>query len=589
VPETIRGGAPPPVEPTAEPTELPPLPEGVPRVDALPESFVQLLSHRPHLPGDIIASRYQLEKLLGDGAMGQVFSAINLAIRRRVAIKVLKAEVLADAQFRVRFQQEAEAIARIDHRNVAHFIDLVISDPTFLVMEYVAGPTLAALLRKEGRLAPPRAIAIALRLCWALEAAHKAGVVHRDVKPGNVLLAPDPELGEEPKLIDFGLAKLASSMDTPTRVGQIVGTPQYMAPEQIANQPVDARTDIYALGCVLYHMIGGRPPFEGDSDVQLMYQHMQAAPQPLSTLAPDLPPGLEKVLDRALAKDRDARYPSMRELARALGALERRRGGGVFRDDGAAAQRNPAERARAIVAMGLVAAMLAAGLGWLAGTRGKEAPETLLVVDTVPPGARLTVDGKADRAPSPVAMAGLAPGRHTLGVTLEGHAAVERVVELAAGQRKVLTLQLPPTSHSVHVETTPTGATAMLDGRLQGITPITIEISDDDFHELRLEKTGFDTVKRGLAPDIKEPNLSITLQTATRPVAHLIVSADAPLPIFVDGQDTGFVAPTIPLEILPGTHAVELRDFNGNVLAVQKVTAVSGETKRLYLLRPGHP
>jgi serine/threonine-protein kinase len=586
------GGAP-PVDAMLEPSELPPLPDGVPRVDALPESFVQLLSHRPHMPGDIIASRYQLEKLLGDGAMGQVFSAINLAIRRRVAIKVLKAEVLADAQFRVRFQQEAEAIARIEHRNVAHFIDLVISDPTFLVMEYVAGPTLAALLRREGRLEPRRAIAIALRLCWALEVAHKAGVIHRDVKPGNIILAPDPELGEEPKLIDFGLAKLVSSRDTPTRVGQIVGTPQYMAPEQIANQPVDARTDIYALGCVLYHMIAGRPPFEGDSDVQLMYQHMQAAPPPLSSLARDVPAGLEKVLARALAKERNDRYASMRELARALGTLERRRGAGFREADGAtvaeAAEGKPPARTQRIVLVGVVLAALAAGLGWLAGTRGKPTAETLLVVDTVPAGASITVDGRAERALSPVALPRIGAGKHTVQISLAGRAPLERMVELTAGQRQVLTLQLPPLNHPLHLESVPTGATVLLDGKLQGITPITLQLSDDDFHELRLEKTGYESVKRGLPPDLKEPSLSVTLQTQLRAVAHLIVSADAPLPVFVDGLDSGFLAPTIPLELLPGPHTVEVRNFDGKVLATQKVSVVSGETKRVHLSRQGNP
>src|SRR5262249_29868424 len=154
-----------------------------------------------------IAGRYQLVEALGDGAMGQVFIGENLAIHRRVAIKVLKAELLANPSFRKRFQHEAEAIAAIDHRKVGRFFDLIVADPTFLVMEYVRGPTLAEVIKKEKRLEPVRAINIATRLCWGLAAAHEAGVVHRDIKPSNVILAPDPELGEEPKLIDFGLAK----------------------------------------------------------------------------------------------------------------------------------------------------------------------------------------------------------------------------------------------------------------------------------------------------------------------------------------------------------------------------------------------
>ncbi|MGZ3406505.1 MAG: serine/threonine-protein kinase, partial [Polyangia bacterium] len=169
-----------------------------------------MLSRRPLLPGDVIAGRYKLIETLGNGSMGQVFIGEIQSIGRRVAIKVLKPELLVDAQFRRRFQQEAEAVAAIEHRNVARFFDLVVGDPTFLVMEYVAGPTLAAALKK-GPLDPVRAINIVRRLCWALEAAHRAGVIHRDIKPSNIILAPDVEIGDEPKLIDFGLAKVAAT------------------------------------------------------------------------------------------------------------------------------------------------------------------------------------------------------------------------------------------------------------------------------------------------------------------------------------------------------------------------------------------
>src|SRR5437868_3166011 len=141
----------------------------------MPEDFVMLLSRRRHFIGEVIAGRYKLVERLGVGAMGQVFAAENLAIGRRVAVKVLKAELLADADFRKRFQREAEAIAAIDHRNVVRFLDLVVGDPVFLVMEYLTGPTLASLLKRERRLDPVRAINIATRLCWGLDAAHRAG------------------------------------------------------------------------------------------------------------------------------------------------------------------------------------------------------------------------------------------------------------------------------------------------------------------------------------------------------------------------------------------------------------------------------
>src|SRR5579859_6752118 len=272
----------------SDPPQLPSLPKGFSRVEDLPDEFAAFLARRPLLPGDIIANRFRLIERLGGGAMGEVFIAENLAIGRRVAVKVLKPEMLLDAEFRRRFQHEAEAIAAIEHRNVVRFLDLLVGDPTFLVMEYAPGPTLADVLSTDKKLPLVRALNIARRLAWALEASHRAGVVHRDVKPGNVILAPDPELGEEPKLIDFGLAKLATAApeEALTRTGQIVGTPYYMSPEQVAGKPVDARSDVYALGCLLYHMVAGRPPFEQGDELQILYAQIHLAPPLLRTVLP---------------------------------------------------------------------------------------------------------------------------------------------------------------------------------------------------------------------------------------------------------------------------------------------------------------
>src|SRR6478735_10494647 len=153
--------------------------------------------------GQIIGGRFKLIEHLGCGAMGDVFVAENITIGVKVAVKLLKSEFLADPLFRQRFQREAQAIAHIEHPNVARFHDLVVGNPTFLVMEYVRGPTLAARLREVERMAPADAVKVALRLCWALRAAHEVGVIHRDLKPSNVVLARDPEQGEVPKLIDF--------------------------------------------------------------------------------------------------------------------------------------------------------------------------------------------------------------------------------------------------------------------------------------------------------------------------------------------------------------------------------------------------
>src|SRR3954469_12474119 len=174
------------------------------RIDTMPDGFAKLIGQQALVVGEVIGGRYKLVQSLGNGGMGQGFVAENIAIGMRVAIKLLKPELLANPEFRARFQTEAQAVAAIEHPNVARFFDLVVGDPTFIVMEYVRGETLADRL-KLGPLPRGRALEIARRLCWGLDAAHTAGVVHRDLKPANVLLAPDAEHGEIPKLIDFGL------------------------------------------------------------------------------------------------------------------------------------------------------------------------------------------------------------------------------------------------------------------------------------------------------------------------------------------------------------------------------------------------
>ena len=281
------------------------------RVDTLPEALVKLLQSKPLFVGDVIAGRYKLLETLGDGAMGQVFVAENLAIGQQVALKVLKPELLADATFRMRFQHEAEAIAAIEHRNVARFLDLVVGDPTFIVMEYVRGPTLAQVIRDKKRLpAERRDVHRRAALLGARRGAPR-GVIHRDIKPSNVILTPDPENEIEPKLIDFGLAKVAaaSSEKGLTRTGQIVGTPEYMSPEQIANKEVDARSDVYSLGCLVYEMCVGRPPFTGGDDVQMLYQQLQVKPDRVEDHVPDAPPELDELLGKALAKDPQRALP----------------------------------------------------------------------------------------------------------------------------------------------------------------------------------------------------------------------------------------------------------------------------------------
>jgi tRNA A-37 threonylcarbamoyl transferase component Bud32 len=554
-----------------EPARLPALPSGYSRVDALPDEFAAFLARRPLLPGDTIANHYRLIERLGDGAMGEVFIAENLAIGRRVAVKVLRPEMLLDAEFRRRFQHEAEAIAAIDHRNVVRFLDLLVGDPTFLVMEYAPGPTLADVLGAEKRLELTRALNIARRLCWALEASHRAGVVHRDIKPSNVILTPDPELGEEPKLIDFGLAKLVTLAPEKalTRTGQILGTPHYMSPEQVANQPVDARSDVYSLGCLLQHLLTGRPPFDQGDEVQILYAHLHLPPAPLRALLPEAPKILEEILTRALAKDPAARFASMRELVEALGRVERRRGAP------AAAPRS-ALRPTAMVVTGLLVLSLV-----LWGLRAI-APGTQLLVTTSPPGATVEIDGHVTADKSPLALPADA-GRHVVKARLLGHAAAETVATVERGQRLAVHLTLPQASRDMQLSSVPSGAQLFVDGQLFGHTPLAVSISEDDFHEFRVEKPGYETLLKAITPDDKSPSLTLQLQPERQPRGTLWIDANRASSVFLDGNDTGLVTPTIGLRVAPGPHRVELRDASGERGPSAQVHLNQGEIRHLTL------
>jgi serine/threonine-protein kinase len=565
---------------------------GASRVDTLPEDFIERLQGGPLQIGDIIAGRYKLEKVLGDGAMGQVFIAENVAIGRKCAVKVLKAELLADPSFRQRFQQESEAIAAIEHRNVARFLDLVVGDPTFLVMEYVRGPTLEEVLEKDKRLAIQRALRICGRLCWALEAAHQSGVIHRDIKPSNVILTPDLESEEEPKLIDFGLAKLANTAVKAglTRTGQIVGTPEYMAPEQIANKPVDARSDVYALGCLLYEMLTGKPPFEGQDDVQVLYQQLHDQPKPLEQHVADAPRELRDLLKRALAKKPEDRYQSMRELSLAIECVPdplaplssdepsihtgRHRTGRM--------RMSPARVGRVGALVGLVC--LGAGIvgGRWSMSGGGNGTGALLVLSS-PAGAQVELDGKALSEPTPTSVRGLKSGAHAVKLRKGKMAVIDRQVTLADGERAVVNVVLPPASHPVEVHSAPEGAAVYLDGKLAvGETPTVIDVTDEEFHEVRVEKNGFETATKALTPDDHDAVLRISLLPERQPRGTLMVDSNGVASVLIDGVDTGYTTPTLGIHVPIGMHSVEVRD-NAQGRATARVKVEQGQTVRLLL------
>jgi predicted Ser/Thr protein kinase len=577
------------------------------RIDTLPDGFDKLIGHAQLIEGEVIGGRYKLVKSLGNGGMGQVFVAENIAIGMKVAVKLLKPELLANPEFRARFQNEAQAVAAIEHPNVARFLDLVVGDPTFIVMEYVRGETLADLI-KRGALPVDRALAIAQRLCWGLDAAHAAGVVHRDLKPANVLLAPDAEHGEAPKLIDFGLAKLAAAAGDSqlTRTGQIIGTPAYMSPEQIKGEKIDGRADVYALGCVLYEMLTAQSPFSnGSDDVQILYRQMHEAAPPLARFLPEVPPALDALMDKALQKEPEKRFPSVQAMAAALAEIAAKEAqrptssGGNRRDHSGrvviTAQRLLAEQERARARtrlVGVSAVLLVAGLvGGVALVRWRHAPATtgsLLVVTSQPPGARVSVDGRALEETTPTAFRALGAGKHDVQIAKDGYAVVERALTTAAGERTSLDVALSPETRRVEVQTSPDGASLYVDGHLvPGTTPTTVALTVDDFHELRAEHSGYETAVRALKPEDRDPAVMLTFVPERHPRGTLVVEAQVVAEVWLDGMPTGLTTPTLGFHVATGDHTIELRSSSGERSLPKKVRVSQGQTLRLAMALDG--
>ncbi|MCW3842947.1 Stk1 family PASTA domain-containing Ser/Thr kinase [Micromonospora yasonensis] len=265
----------------------------------------------------LLGGRYQVGELLGYGGMAEVHRGRDLRLGRDVAIKMLRTDLARDATFQMRFRREAQNAASLNHPAIVAVYDTgEETAPTgetlpFIVMEFVNGRTLKEVLGAEGRLQPRRALEICADMCAALEFSHRHGIIHRDIKPGNVMLTQTGQV----KVMDFGIARaLASGATTMTQTSAVIGTAQYLSPEQARGEAVDARSDVYAAGCVLFELLCGHPPFVGDSPVSVAYQHVREQPPTPSTINPDVNPAVDAIVLKALSKNPLNRYQSAGEM-----------------------------------------------------------------------------------------------------------------------------------------------------------------------------------------------------------------------------------------------------------------------------------
>ena len=272
------------------------------------------------LVGRIIEGKYRLDSKLGTGGMGAVYSATRLLIGDEVAIKILHQDQSDDPQAAGRFRREAQTAARLKHPNAVSVYDFGVTDDglQYLVMELVEGHSLREVIKQRGRILPAAVAEVAQQLCAALDEAHRHNIIHRDVKPDNIIIS-SVHGGLRVKMLDFGIAKLRDqAVSNLTQTGSVMGTPHYMSPEQCLGEELDCRSDIYSLGCVLYEMLCGVVPFNAPISTAVVVQHVNQPPPPLLEKNPSIPPEVERIVLRALEKRPEARHASAGELAREL-------------------------------------------------------------------------------------------------------------------------------------------------------------------------------------------------------------------------------------------------------------------------------
>lgn len=328
------------------------------------------------LPGQVFAG-YRIEAVAGRGGMGIVYRATHVGRDQTVALKLIAPELAADAAFRERFQRECKLLASLDHPNVITVYEAGEAEgQPFISMRYVEGTELQTLIAGEGRLAPERAARLVAQAADGLDAAHTSGLVHRDVKPANVLIERR-DATEHAYLSDFGLTKEVNATSSITRDGRWVGTLDYVAPEQIEGGHVDARSDVYALGCVLFQTLTGRVPYIGDSDAAKLNAHLNLPAPSARELCPRLPPEIDEVITRAMAKDPAERYLSAGDLGRA--AIAAAGGEAITQPEHSVARGAAAPKARGRLTRGRLGALVAgllgvAAVGAIALTRSADEP-----------------------------------------------------------------------------------------------------------------------------------------------------------------------------------------------------------------------
>jgi serine/threonine-protein kinase len=516
--------------------------------------------------------RYEVQREIGEGAMGRVYRCFDPMMKRIVAVKTVKKEFLTREtreEYLRRFRREAQAAGRLSHPSIVSVFDV---GDDYFVMEYLEGSSLQVILRDRGQIPVDETVRILTPLADALDYAHRSGIVHRDIKPGNVFVLADGR----PKLMDFGVAHLESS--SMTAQGHFFGSPSYMAPEQVSGGQVAAAADLFSLGVVAYEMLTGHRPFEGASITAIMYRVVNEDPPPPRQWDFDLPPVYDDIFKRALGKNPAERYADAAALLRALekrefvplsaevlahleetlspsearalatatrsgavtpvppdllGALETTDLQSALGQAGART-RAPRRRGLALVAAGMAAGLVA--LYVALGSTPDPAPPPLpsrpggLRIETDPPGAAVSLDGRS-AGQSPVAMLSVRPGVHMVRVSRDGYAPAGLTLEVRNGEPLLpLRFNMEPLAAKLRVLSEPANAVVRVDGQPVGTTPIDSLDLSPGRHDVRVERRGYTAATQaveGKGGQTVEVSLRLERDRSARPATVPLI----PLPV----------------------------------------------------------
>ena len=487
------------------------------------------------LLGRVIDGRYRVEKMIGEGGMGVVYQIAHVILGKRMALKILRGDMARDPEVVQRFIQEAQSATQIGHQNIIDISDFgkLPDDNIYFVMEFLDGESLTSFIGRGGSVPAQKALHIIRQIASALDAAHERGIVHRDLKPDNIYLVKQGHDESFVKVLDFGIAKVGGASSKLTKTGMIFGTPHYMSPEQAAGQSVDRRTDIYALGVIMYEMFAGRVPFDGDTFMGILSKHMFQDPVPPSQVKGAALGAIEDIILRSLTKKAETRYQTMGELIADLdrvnagGAISIGRGGIAppgnladvlelpSRTEMRMGQAAPPARSKWPIVLGVAAfatvGILGVGGAWWVGMRNPSPNPSV----SIRPGTLDQVGATSQ--------AGMPPGSASAGattpVTIGSGTIAPEVVVPPGGAGEVPTPAEVPSPvaapSAVRIDSDPPGADVLIEGALIGQTPLDVPRPSAGERAIVIRQRGFVDARVLVLPTTAS-GVAVTLERVRR-------------------------------------------------------------------------